>query len=120
MTAVERVLEYSDLDCEPLDKGQLRAPKDWPTKGEIVFEDVSFRYDKNLPNVLNGLTFRIESGEKIGVVGRTGVGKSSIVQTLFRMAEPAGTILIDGLNIKDICLHDLRNQLSIIPVNYRS
>lgn len=116
MTSVERVLEYSDLETEPLDKGDRKAPEGWPTSGEICFNDVSFRYDKNLSNVLNNINIKINAGEKIGIVGRTGAGKSSIIQTLFRMAEPDGLLLIDDINIKELSLHDLRSKLSIIPV----
>jgi ABC-type multidrug transport system fused ATPase/permease subunit len=133
MTSVERSLEYASLPNENHsvtnqnnnekklpnnDKGSSKIDlKNWPSKGEIRFENVSFRYDSNLPNVLNDLTFKINAGEKIGIVGRTGSGKSSIIQTLFRMAEPEGKILIDDLNIKDISLHDLRSRIAIIPVN---
>lgn len=116
MTAVERVLEYTELPSEPLNEGNKKPPGDWPSAGEILYEDVSFRYDKNLPLVLNDLTFRIQPGEKIGIVGRTGAGKSSIIQTLFRMAQPHGSILIDGIDIKELSLKDLRSNLSIIPV----
>ena len=117
MTAVERVLEYTDLPMEPLNEGKRRPPDDnWPSTGEIVYEDVYFRYDKSLPPVLNELSFRIYPGEKVGIVGRTGAGKSSIIQSLFRMAEPDGTILIDDVETKDLSLKDLRSKLSIIPV----
>lgn len=147
MTSVERLLEYISLPNENDDydqnkksdkhiykatstdeevkmiqnnvhkKEKIKTPKDWPSRGEIIFDNVSFSYDLNLPNVLNGLSFRINPGEKIGIVGRTGVGKSSIIQTLFRMAEPFGNIIIDDVNIRDISLNDLRSKISIIPVN---
>ena len=95
---------------------KIKPPKEWPTKGEIIFDNVSFSYDENLPDVLKELSFKINPGEKIGIVGRTGAGKSSIIQTLFRMAEPSGNILIDDINIKDIDLNELRSKISIIPV----
>jgi ABC-type multidrug transport system fused ATPase/permease subunit len=120
MTAVERVLEYTDLKREPLNEGTRKPPPDWPSTGEIIFQNVSYSYDANLPTVLNDLKFKIYTGEKIGIVGRTGAGKSSIIQTLFRMAEPYGNIIIDGINIKELSLHDLRSKLSIIPVKERS
>ena len=115
MTSVERVLEYSDLETEPLEIGDKKPPNDWPSAGEIQFEDVSFRYDKSLNNVLNNISLRINSGEKIGIVGRTGAGKSSIIQTLYRMAETDVALFIDNINIKEISLHNLRKKLSIIP-----
>ena len=127
MTSVERLLEYVSLPSEndpeeqkktnSKERGLKQDLKNWPTKGAIRFENVSFSYDSSLPNVLNDLSFTINAGEKIGIVGRTGVGKSSIIQTLFRMAEPNGKILIDDVNIKDISLHDLRSKIAIIPVS---
>lgn len=117
MTSVERILEYTALDSEPLTTGKTKPYENWPENGNIKFENVCFSYAKNLPYVLNDLSFEIKSQEKIGVVGRTGAGKSSIIQALFRMAEPVGSIIIDGINIKDISLHDLRKKLSIIPVS---
>jgi len=95
---------------------KIIPPKDWPSRGEIIFDNVSFSYDENLPDVLRELSFKINPGEKIGIVGRTGAGKSSIIQTLFRMAEPSGNIFIDNINIKDIDLKELRSKISIIPV----
>jgi ABC-type multidrug transport system fused ATPase/permease subunit len=127
MTSVERLLEYVSLENESDDKDKDKNStkkklqidlKNWPTQGEIRFENVSFSYDANLPNVLNDLSFKINAGEKIGIVGRTGAGKSSIIQTLFRMAESNGNIFIDSVNIKDISLHDLRSRIAIIPVNF--
>jgi len=115
MTSVERILEYVELPSEHLNKGNKQPAKDWPQRGEIYFSDVSFAYDKSLPNVLHNLTFKVNAGEKIGIVGRTGAGKSSIIQTLFRMAEPDGSILIDDINIKEISLLELRKRISIIP-----
>ena len=116
MTAVERILEYTVLTSEKLEIGDRKVDDNWPQNGKIIFENVSFRYEYDLPDVLKELSFTINPGEKIGIVGRTGAGKSSIIQTLFRMAEPNGNIYIDNINIKEISLHDLRKKLSIIPV----
>ena len=117
MTSVERIIEYTELPVEPLDKGEKVPPLNWPDQGIIKFEGVSYRYDDYLPLVLDHLTFAIHSGEKVGIVGRTGAGKSSLVHTLFRMAESAtGTIHIDNVNIRHITLHALRNKIAIIPV----
>lgn len=115
MTSLERIKEYTMLEAEKLEGGSKPAA-DWPKSGAIDFKNVSFRYDKTLPPVLEDLNFSIGSGEKIGVVGRTGAGKSSLIQALFRIAEPDGDIIIDNVRIKDLGLHDLRAHLSIIPV----
>ncbi|CAF1568200.1 unnamed protein product, partial [Didymodactylos carnosus] len=115
MTAVERVLEYCHLDQEPPSHTNFRPNANWPACGEIDFKDVSFRYSSDSPPVLKNLTLKIYSGEKIGIVGRTGAGKSSFIQTLFRMAESTGQIYIDSVDIFQIGLYDLRRQISIIP-----
>jgi ABC-type multidrug transport system fused ATPase/permease subunit len=117
MTSVERIMEYTALPSENLYEGSQKADEKWPQRGDIVFENVSFSYDKSLPDVLRELTFRISDGEKVGIVGRTGAGKSSLIQTLFRMAEPTGNVLIDGVNIKELSLNELRSKLAIIPVS---
>lgn len=106
------------LEAENLENGKLKPTLDWPKSGEIQFKNVTFKYDPTLPVVLDNLTFTIEAGEKIGIIGRTGAGKSSLIQALFRMAESEGDILIDGLSIKNLGLHDLRSHLSIIPVSF--
>lgn len=117
MTSLERIKEYMMIERESLDSGKSKPANEWPNSGRIEFRNVSFKYDPVLPNVLENLTFSIESGEKIGIVGRTGAGKSSLIQALFRMAESEGDILIDDLPIKNLSLHDLRSRLSIIPVS---
>lgn len=116
MTSVERIVEYSNLPTEPLFTGKEVPPSDWPTRGEIEFNNVSLSYDKNLPDVLKGISLNIKPAEKIGIVGRTGAGKSSFFQTIFRMYEPTGEIKIDGINIQNISLNQLRSKLTIIPV----
>lgn len=90
----------------------------WPNQGKIIFQNVFLKYRLDLDNTLNDLSFEIQPGEKIGVVGRTGAGKSSIIQALFRMVEiNKGKIEIDSANIHDIGLHTLRENLTIIPQN---
>ena len=116
MTSIERIMEYTNLVGEPLYEGKRRPPPGWPSKGQISFQNVSLSYDPNLPNVLKNVSVNINPSEKIGIVGRTGAGKSSFFQTIFRMYEPTGNILIDGINIKDLSLRDLRSKLTIIPV----
>jgi ABC-type multidrug transport system fused ATPase/permease subunit len=97
--------------------GRKKLDKKWPQRGEITFNNVSLSYDKNLPDVLRGISVNIKSGEKVGIVGRTGAGKSSFFQILFRMYEPKGVILIDGVDIRTLKLTDLRSKLTIIPVS---
>ena len=116
MTSIERIMEYTNLPKEPLEVRKQKPAKEWPSKGHIVYQGVSLSYDKNLPDVLKNISLNINPGEKIGIVGRTGAGKSSFFQTLFRMYEPSGNIFIDGINIRNISLIDLRSKLTIIPV----
>lgn len=116
MNATERIHYYgTQLDEEPpLHLAEVRDS--WPEKGEIVFEDVQMRYRAGLPLVLQGLNITVAGGERIGVVGRTGAGKSSIMSTLFRLVElSGGSISIDGVNIATVGLQDLRSRLAIIP-----
>uniref|UniRef100_A0A8C9LB07 Uncharacterized protein n=1 Tax=Pavo cristatus TaxID=9049 RepID=A0A8C9LB07_PAVCR len=112
IVAVERVHEYTKAPWVT-DK---RPPHGWPSKGEIQFVDYKVRYRPELELVLLGITCNIGSTEKVGVVGRTGAGKSSLTNCLFRVLEAAGgKIIIDGLDIATIGLHDLRQNLTIIP-----
>ena len=116
MNATERIHYYgTQLEEEaPLHIGELQSS--WPERGEMVFDNVQMRYRENLPLVLKGLNMHVRGGERIGVVGRTGAGKSSIMSTLFRLVElSAGSIIIDGVDISKIGLHDLRSRLAIIP-----
>jgi ATP-binding cassette subfamily C (CFTR/MRP) protein 4 len=120
MTSVERILEYCSLDQEPPAQvpPKHRPPSDWPSQGEIIFKNVSMSYlkDDNASIVLRNITLKIASGEKIGIVGRTGAGKSSLIQILFRMGILInGQIEIDNIDIATIGLDDLRSRISIIP-----
>ncbi|PIA25637.1 hypothetical protein AQUCO_11000043v1 [Aquilegia coerulea] len=115
--SVERLLQYTCIASEPPLVIEANRPDgNWPSHGEINIHNLQVRYAPHMPLVLRGLTCTIPGGMKTGVVGRTGSGKSTLIQTLFRLVEPAaGEILIDGLNISTIGLHDLRSRLSIIP-----
>lgn len=115
MISVERVLEYTDLPAESQDETKIKTPKNWPADGNIEFRDFELKYSDKGKAVLKGLNFSIKSNEKIGVVGRTAAGKSSLVQALFQLAPSTGSIQIDGLSIKDMQLKELRSKMSIIP-----
>ena len=154
MVSAERIIAYGHLEPEPpletISPHKSPLPN-WPAKGQIEWDEVSFRYARDLPLVLKSLSFCVRPSEKvtqknnfmnwlnhclqlplrkqqlnlqtflylsllqIGVVGRTGAGKSSLLSVLFRMAEYFGTVTIDGVNVKEIGLHDLRKHMSIIP-----
>ncbi|ORX63492.1 hypothetical protein BCR32DRAFT_226999, partial [Anaeromyces robustus] len=116
MNSAERLLYYAN-DIEMENQKGLDAPKDWPSKGKIELKNLTMKYAPHLPPVLHNINLDIESNEKIGVVGRTGAGKSSIVMTLFRLVEPekGSSIKIDDITITDIKLNDLRQRISIIP-----
>ncbi|KAM6265832.1 ATP-binding cassette sub-family C member 2 [Porphyrio hochstetteri] len=116
IVAVERVHEYTKVKNEAPWVTKKRPPHGWPSKGEIQFVDYKVRYRPELELVLQGITCNIGSTEKVGVVGRTGAGKSSLTNCLFRVLEAAGgKIIIDGVDIATIGLHDLRQNLTIIP-----
>ncbi|KAG6856152.1 hypothetical protein H0H87_007058 [Tephrocybe sp. NHM501043] len=116
MNAVERVLHYAELAAE----GDVTTPSDppmsWPSHGRMTFENVKFAYRKGLPLVLKGVTFNVNPGEKVGIVGRTGAGKSSLLQALFRTVDlESGKIEIDGLDISSMGLDALRGRLALVP-----
>nr|KYP38847.1 ABC transporter C family member 3 [Cajanus cajan] len=115
--SVERILQYTSLPSEaPLVITDNKPDNSWPSFGEVHIRDLQVRYAPHLPIVLRGLTCTFTAGAKTGIVGRTGSGKTTLVQILFRLIEPvAGQILIDSINISLIGIHDLRSRLSIIP-----
>ncbi|XP_062563901.1 probable multidrug resistance-associated protein lethal(2)03659 [Armigeres subalbatus] len=118
MTSVERVVEYAEMESEPSLETvhpQKKPASDWPSKGSIKFEYFSLRYSPGSELVLRDLHFVIEAKEKIGIVGRTGAGKSSIIQALFRLAVNEGLVKVDDVDIGGLGLHDLRKKISIIP-----
>ncbi|XP_017461163.1 PREDICTED: canalicular multispecific organic anion transporter 1-like, partial [Rhagoletis zephyria] len=128
IVSVERIGEYSELPMEAAwtraENAQPRLPANWPTEGQITLERLSIRYRAGLEPVLQGISLDIKAGEKVGVIGRTGAGKSTITLALFRILEASsaeedgfdgGRITIDGVDISRIGLHELRSRLAIIP-----
>ncbi|CAL0316870.1 unnamed protein product [Lupinus luteus] len=115
--SIERIYQYSQIPSEaPAIIEDSRPPSSWPENGTIQITDLKVRYKESLPLVLHGVSCTFPGGKKIGIVGRTGSGKSTLIQALFRLVEPStGSIFIDNINISGIGLHDLRNHLSIIP-----
>lgn len=117
MVSVERIKQFVNIPCEAEWRIKDCLPvANWPTRGDIEVIDLKVRYRHNTPLVLKGITLSIHGGEKIGVVGRTGSGKSTLIQALFRIVEPSeGKIIIDGVDICTLGLHDLRSRFGIIP-----
>ncbi|GAB6033760.1 hypothetical protein CHUAL_013884 [Chamberlinius hualienensis] len=116
--SVKRIKEYIELPSEAgYDIDEKYTPSGWPSCGLIVFENLSLGYGTTKKYALKNLSFQIKPGEKIGIVGRTGAGKSSLVAALFRLASTEGTITIDGINIATLPLIKYREKLSIIPQN---
>lgn len=115
MTSVERIMELCCLESEGNWHGKVTVPATWPELGLITAESVSFKYHPTLPRVLKNVNFCIRAQEKVGIVGRTGAGKSSLLAALLRLADSSGTIRIDGIDISELGLHELRSRLSVIP-----
>ncbi|PIL29785.1 ATP-binding cassette transporter [Ganoderma sinense ZZ0214-1] len=116
--SVERIVHYErELEQEAQHEiPDRKPPASWPADGQIVLKDVVLKYRPELPPVLKGMTMSVKAGEKIGIVGRTGAGKSSIMTALYRLVElTEGSIAIDSVDISSIGLDDLRNALAIIP-----
>jgi ATP-binding cassette subfamily C (CFTR/MRP) protein 1 len=115
MVSVERLFNYSRKPAEST-VGKVAVPSEWPSAGAIEFRNVQMRYRTELPDVLKGCTLSVRAGEKIGIVGRTGAGKSSILVALYRLTElRGGAIYIDGVDASRVDLPDLRSRLAIIP-----
>ncbi|CAF1164650.1 unnamed protein product, partial [Didymodactylos carnosus] len=119
MTSAERIHEYSHLPSEPdFYEGKSKPPTNWPNKGKIKFKNYTLRYRSELEPALKGINLKINPSDKIGIIGRTGAGKSSIFHALFRLTNKSiedGQIFIDGIDISTMGLRDLRSNLNIIP-----
>ncbi|KAH1024384.1 hypothetical protein HUJ05_003874 [Dendroctonus ponderosae] len=115
LMSVERVLEYKQLPAEKQPVKPKEPPKSWPSRGEIKFRDMGMRYDEDGALILKQLNLKIDPNEKVGIVGRTGAGKSSLISALFRLAHVEGSIQIDDIDTKEIVLEQLRSKISIIP-----
>lgn len=114
MTSVERVQEYTEITPEK-DETTKSLSRFWPEGGTIKFVKMCLRYASGDPYVLKDLNLEIKSNEKVGIVGRTGAGKSSLIAALFRLTGIEGSIIIDKVDTKDIPLNTLRSKISIIP-----
>lgn len=117
IVSIERIMEYVALEPEaPLRIPQHDPPKSWPSAGAILVRDLELKYRPELDLILKGLSFEVRPREKIGIVGRTGAGKSSLFNCVFRVNEASGgAIYIDGVDIALLGLHTLRSKLTIIP-----
>lgn len=115
--SVERLNQYMHIRSEaPEVVKENRPPTNWPSVGKVEIQDLQIRYRSDAPLVLRGVSCTFEGGHKIGIVGRTGSGKTTLIGALFRLVEPAGgRIVVDGIDISGIGLHDLRSRLGIIP-----
>ncbi|XP_058803038.1 ATP-binding cassette sub-family C member 4 isoform X2 [Phymastichus coffea] len=117
MTSVERIFQFTKLEQEgPFESEPgLKPMKEWPEKGRIEFKGLYLKYSDEEEPVLKNLSFLVEPGMKVGIVGRTGAGKSSLISALFRLTKLEGELLIDNIDAQKIGLHDLRKKISIIP-----
>ena len=113
MNSIERVKKYATLtqEADPVLPGDA-ALVQWPTAGAISFSDVELKYRPELPLVLKGLTFDVQAGEKVGIIGRTGAGKSSLVQAIYRTVElSGGNIHVDGVNLRNLGLRTVSSRI---------
>lgn len=117
MTSIERIFEYTKLETEPKrEENQLKIlPQNWPQDGKLELKSVSMKYNKEDPYVLKSLSVSINPGAKVGIVGRTGAGKSSIIAALFQLYDIEGSILIDNVDTTKLPLEVVRTKIAIIP-----
>ena len=115
MTSVERIQQFGKLEQEAPEHTNLKPPAGWPSQGQIKFTDMTLTYRGQTTPALGPISLQILPGENIGIVGRTGSGKSSLFTSLLRMVEPSGSIEIDGVEVTKLGLTDLRTNISVIP-----
>ena len=114
MTSLERVITYTKLEPEPGYQSKTLPPENWPQSGSLRVENLSLIYYPGGPGILKDISFAVKAQERVGVVGRTGAGKSSLVSALFRMPEPTGHIIIDGVDIGNLNIQSCRQAISVI------
>ncbi|XP_078371200.1 ATP-binding cassette sub-family C member 4-like isoform X2 [Oculina patagonica] len=117
MTSVERVITYAHIEQEPGYECHHQPPNGWPEHGRVQLKNLGLVYYEGAPEILKNVSFTVDSHEKIGIVGRTGAGKSSLVSALFRMPQPTGHVIIDGVDISDINIQSSRRAMSVITQN---
>ncbi|KAL9971579.1 hypothetical protein ACROYT_G017757 [Oculina patagonica] len=117
MTAVERVVTYTQIEQEPGHENQTQPPDDWPQHSQVKVKNLGLVYYQGGPEILKDVSFTVDSNERIGIVGRTGAGKSSLVSALFRVPQPTGHVIIDGVDISDINIQSSRRAMSVITQN---
>ena len=117
MTSVERVITYAQIEQEAGYECSHQPPKNWPEHGQIQVKNLGLVYYKGGPEILKDVSFVVNSHEKVGIVGRTGAGKSSLVSALFRMPQPTGHVIIDDVDIESINIQSSRRAMSVITQN---
>ena len=117
MTSVERIITYSQIKQEPGYECHEQPPQSWPNHGQVAIKNLSLVYYQDGPEILKDITFGVNAQEKIGIVGRTGAGKSSLVSALFRMPQPTGQVIIDDVDIGKINIQSARQAMSVITQN---
>lgn len=115
MKKIQKLVNIQSV-AQEIEEGEVKVPQSWPSQGLIDFKDVYLRYRPNTDLALKGLNFDIKPGVKVGVVGRTGAGKSTLGLTLLRIMEiEKGQILVDGIDIRKVELKTLRERITTIP-----
>ena len=117
MTSVERVIIYTSIEHEPGYENHHQPPENWPQHGQVKVKNLGLVYYQGGPKILKDISFTVDSHEKIGIVGRTGAGKSSLVAALFRMPQPTGDVIIDDVHISDVNIQSSRRAMSVITQN---